>query len=158
VIFGVEGVKDVQLFRIEGVKDVQFIDLDDEIKASSGEKIVLQGEHPVVEIADSPVFVDVRIQVLRIPPTPAKDTIEKYLKDQTVKFIDKLIKEREKVILFNDFMRALKGNDYEIKSLAFDIEYSESGMIKRDITQGSEKISENEAFVLRSPVKITFEN
>lgn len=52
-------------------------------------------------------------------------------------------------------MEALKGNGYEITLLAFDIEYSESGLIKYDIKQGEEKISENEAFVLRS-VEVKF--
>ena len=141
-----------EIFGVESVKNVQFIEFADEIKAGSYEKIVLGKDGPWVAIADSPVFVDAKVHVLITDRTLDKDRIEKSLKDKT----DTFIKSRGKKISFNDFMDALKGNGYNIKALAFDIEYSESGLIKRDIRQGEEIISDNEAFVLRS-VELKFE-
>lgn len=122
-----------------------------EIKAGSNEKIVLKGE-PQVEILDSPVFVDARMQVVITVKRLDKGGVEKSLKDKTDDFIGR----SRKKISFNEFMKDLEGNGYEIKSLAFDIEHLESGLIERDIRQGEEIIGEHEAFVLRS-VEVKFE-
>lgn len=128
---------------IEGVKNVQ-VDIEDGEKAGSNEKMVL--EKLRITIADSPVFVDLRIQAVITDKKLDSSSVEKSIKDRANSFMESTGNK----ILVSAFMEALKGNGYNIGSLAFDTESSETGLIKRAIMQGEEKINENEVFVLRN--------
>lgn len=162
LLFNIEGVKDVQINFKDAKGEIladliptesnERIILADSIPAGSSESINLPDKGLQVLISGLSVFVDVKIQaVMAVDKELEKSSIEKSLKDKTSAFISSTGKK----LSVKDFNEALKGNNYTITSLVFDLEYLETGLIKHNVTQGEEGIGENENFVSRK-IEIEF--